>query len=134
MRWSYKTVHYDLVKEGLLGNSFLDEAEVEKSLNEFGKAGWELVSIMETQDGVIAIFKQPFDDLNLSKGYLKKVSKIQEEDDEPEEDDMDEPILVDDEDLITEEDFIQEVFIEEKEEKKKIKKDKDDGLQSIRIE
>ncbi len=59
MRWSYKTEHFSLKKEGLLGSSFLDEAEIELSLNEFGKAGWELVSLMEVNDGVIAIFKQP---------------------------------------------------------------------------
>jgi len=59
MRWSYKTVHYDLQKEGLLGNAFLDESEVELSLNEYGKAGWELVSILETQEGLLAVFKQP---------------------------------------------------------------------------
>lgn len=132
MRWSYKTVHYDLVKEGLLGNSFLDEAEVEKSLNEYGKAGWELVSIMETQDGVIAIFKQPFDDLALSKNYLKKVSKVQADEDEKTE--QEEPILVDDEDLIIEDDVVEEPFVEKTIIKKKIKKDSDDGLKSIRIE
>jgi hypothetical protein len=59
MRWSYKTVHYELKKEGLLGNAFLDESEIELSLNEYGKAGWELVSILETQEGLIAVFKQP---------------------------------------------------------------------------
>ena len=59
MRWSYKTVNYELKKEGLLGNAFLDESEVELSLNEYGKAGWELVSILETQEGLIAVFKQP---------------------------------------------------------------------------
>lgn len=59
MRWSYKTVHYELKKEGLLGNSFLDESEVEQSLNEYGKAGWELISMLETLDGLIAVFKQP---------------------------------------------------------------------------
>lgn len=63
MRWSYKTVHYELKKEGLLGSSFLDESEVETSLNEYGKSGWELVSMLETMDGLIAVFKQP---LNLS--------------------------------------------------------------------
>ncbi len=61
MRWCYKTVHYDLKKEGFLGSSFLDEAEVEQSLNEYGQAGWELISVTETQDGLIAIFKQPLD-------------------------------------------------------------------------
>ncbi len=60
MRWSYKTEHFSLKKEGLLGSAFLDEAEIELSLNEFGKAGWELVSFMEVNDGVIAVFKQPF--------------------------------------------------------------------------
>ncbi|MFH0783380.1 MAG: DUF4177 domain-containing protein [Pseudomonadota bacterium] len=59
MRWSYKTVHYELKKEGLLGSAFLDESEMELSLNEYGKAGWELVSILETQEGFIAVFKQP---------------------------------------------------------------------------
>lgn len=59
MRWSYKTVHYEMKKEGLLGGAFLDESEVELSLNEYGKAGWELVSMLETLDGLIAVFKQP---------------------------------------------------------------------------
>ncbi len=59
MRWSYKTVLYELKKEGLLGSTFLDESEMEFSLNEYGKAGWELVSVLETLDGVVAVFKQP---------------------------------------------------------------------------
>jgi hypothetical protein len=61
MRWSYKTVHYDMKKEGILGSAFLDEPEIELSLNQYGKAGWELVSLLETMDGLIAVFKQPFD-------------------------------------------------------------------------
>ena len=59
MRWSYKTVHYELKKEGLLGSTFLDESEIELSFNEYGRAGWELMSILETMDGIIAVFKQP---------------------------------------------------------------------------
>ncbi len=59
MRWSYKTVLYELKKEGLLGSAFLDESEIELSLNEFGAAGWELVSMLETRDGIIAVLKQP---------------------------------------------------------------------------
>ena len=59
MRWSYKTVHFSLKKEGLLGSAFLDEDEIELSLNEYGHAGWELVSMMEVNDGLIAVFKQP---------------------------------------------------------------------------
>ncbi len=60
MQWSYKTVHFSLKKEGLLGSAFLDENEVEISLNEYGRLGWELVSCQEVNDGLIAIFKQPF--------------------------------------------------------------------------
>jgi hypothetical protein len=60
MRWSYKTVHFSLKKDGLLGSSFLDEDEIEITLNEYGKSGWELVSLMEVTDGIIAVFKQPF--------------------------------------------------------------------------
>jgi hypothetical protein len=59
MRWIYKTVHYELKKEGFLGSAFLDESEIEISLNEYGKAGWELVSLLETMDGLTAVFKQP---------------------------------------------------------------------------
>lgn len=67
MRWCYKTVHFDLKKEGFLGNAFLDEAEVEQSLNEYGQSGWELVSIVETQDGLIAFFKQPLEPVTKTK-------------------------------------------------------------------
>ena len=74
MRWSYKTVHYDLRKEGLLGNAFLDESEVEQSLNEYGKAGWELVSILETQEGLLAVFKQ-----SIAIGRMTEVAEEAEE-------------------------------------------------------
>lgn len=59
MRWGYKMVKYPWKKEGLLGSAFLDEVEIEISLNEYGKAGWELVNILETVNGLSAIFKQP---------------------------------------------------------------------------
>ena len=58
MRWSYKTVHFEFKKEGLLGGAFLDEAEIEEQLNDYGRSGWELISVIEVQDGVIAFFKQ----------------------------------------------------------------------------
>ena len=61
MKWSYKTVHFELKREGLLGGSFLDEAEIEEQLNDFGRSGWELISVIEVQDGIIAFFKQPLD-------------------------------------------------------------------------
>lgn len=58
MKWSYKTVHFELKKEGLLGGAFLDEAEIEEQLNDYGRSGWELISVLEVQDGIIAFFKQ----------------------------------------------------------------------------
>ncbi len=70
MRWGYKTIQYGLKKEGLLGSSFLDEAEMEQSLNEFGQAGWELISLFALQDGLMAVFKQPL--------AIKAASSIQE--------------------------------------------------------
>ena len=77
MRWNYKTEHFSLKKEGLLGSAFLDEAEIELSLNEFGKAGWELVSLMEVNDGVIAVFKQPFSN-ELSHQVVQKDDRVKE--------------------------------------------------------
>jgi len=74
MRWSYKTEHFSLKKEGLLGSAFLDEAEIEISLNEFGKAGWELVSFMEVNDGMIAVFKQP-----INKVFSRSVEQCKPE-------------------------------------------------------
>ncbi len=59
MSWSYKTVRFDLKKEGILSSAFLDESEIEESLNEFGQAGWELVSFVEVQEGLLAVFKMP---------------------------------------------------------------------------
>jgi len=82
MRWSYKTVHYELKKEGLLGSSFLDESEMEISLNEYGKSGWELVSMLETMDGLIAVFKQP-----LSLGTESFYPPIEKESEDLEEED-----------------------------------------------
>ena len=61
MKWSYKTVHFELKKEGLLGGSFLDETELEERLNDYGRSGWELISVIEVQNGVIAFFKQPIE-------------------------------------------------------------------------
>lgn len=61
MKWSYKTVHFELKKEGLLGGAFLDETEIEEQLNDFGRSGWDLVSVIEVHDGIIAFFKQPLD-------------------------------------------------------------------------
>lgn len=83
MKWSYKTVHFELKKEGLLGSGFLDESEIEQELNEFGQRGWELVSVLEVQDGIIVFFRQPlhFEDSS-STAQLRTVEKDRQEEDQ----------------------------------------------------
>ena len=118
MRWCYKTVHYELKKEGFLGSSFLDEAEVEQSLNEYGQSGWELVSVTETQDGIIAIFKQPLDPVAEPITLGRAIRE-----DDPFDDDLEE--------IITEDDIIEN---EEDPEDEKPNTSRNNGLRSIRIE
>lgn len=72
MRWGYKTIHFELKKDGLLGGAFLDESEMELVLNDYGSSGWELVSILETRDGVVAVFKQPLDESISSVGIARE--------------------------------------------------------------
>jgi hypothetical protein len=79
MKWSYKTVHFELKKEGILGSGFLDESEIEQELNEYGLAGWDLVSVLEVHDGMIAFFKQPF-----GSGLSTKVIDTEDSDQESE--------------------------------------------------
>ncbi|HIQ38260.1 MAG TPA: DUF4177 domain-containing protein [Desulfocapsa sulfexigens] len=129
MRWSYKTVHFSLKKDGLLGSSFLDEDEIEITLNEYGRSGWELVSFMEVTDGVIAVFKQPFGYglPNLDEESKEKELPVREEI-------MEKPAAMD----ITEEKtgFIspeQEELVEEESEKNNDKND-DRDVGSIRID
>jgi len=80
MRWSYKTVHFELKKEGLLGAGFLDETEIEQELNDFGRSGWELISVLEVQDGIIAFFKQS---LEPPSSYHQRSEEVQEKRSEP---------------------------------------------------
>ncbi|MDR3088998.1 MAG: DUF4177 domain-containing protein [Desulfobulbaceae bacterium] len=62
IRWRYKTLHIDLKKDGLLGGSFLDEPELEQILCRYGQDGWELVTMLDVQDGLVALCKQPLDE------------------------------------------------------------------------
>jgi len=83
MKWSYKTVHFELKKEGLLGSGFLDESEIEQELNEFGQRGWELVSVLEVQDGIIVFFRQPLHlEDSSSAAQLRTVEKDRQEEDQ----------------------------------------------------
>lgn len=116
IRWCYKTVFYELKKEGILGGIFLDEAEVEESLNEYGKAGWELVSVMEIHGGLIAIFKQP---ITITPSFIEEPQK-----------EIITPREQEETDTFIEEATEQESKIEELQDTR----ENDDGIGKIRIE
>ena len=60
-QYEYKLMKYD--GKGLFGGKF-DLTEVDAEFNKMGKEGWELVSLMDTQEGygktkwIIATFKR----------------------------------------------------------------------------
>jgi hypothetical protein len=57
MLWKYRTILFEFTKDGLLGDHYVDDEEMEKSLNEMGALGWELVNVTLLQDGLLAILK-----------------------------------------------------------------------------
>ena len=87
VRWAYKTIHFELKKESLLGSGFLDESEMEQVLNTYGGSGWELVSLLDTRDGAIGVLKQPLDSgmasLNAAVEEREEVAEVEEEPEEP---------------------------------------------------
>lgn len=85
MRWSYKTIHFELKKDSLLGSAFIDDSEMEEVLNEYGQAGWELVSLLETRDGVMGVFKQLLSGVRYSNAEVVSRELETEEDIPPEE-------------------------------------------------
>lgn len=58
MQWRYRTILFEFAKDGLLGDKYIDDEEVEKTLNELGTRSWELVSVSLLQDGLLAILKR----------------------------------------------------------------------------
>ena len=60
MAWQYRTILFEFTKDGLLGDKYVDDEEVEKTLNELGVQGWELVNVVLLQDGLLAFLKMGF--------------------------------------------------------------------------
>lgn len=56
--WQYQTMIFEFQKDGLLGDKYIDDEEVENLLNEQGREGWELVNVTPVQDGLMAFFKK----------------------------------------------------------------------------
>ena len=59
MLWQYRTMLFEFTKDGLLGDKYVDDEEMEKTLNQMGGQGWELVSVTLLQDGVLTFLKKP---------------------------------------------------------------------------
>lgn len=58
MNWQYRTILFEYVKDGILGDKYIDDEEVEKILNEQGEQGWELVGVTSVQEGLLSFFKR----------------------------------------------------------------------------
>ena len=58
MQWQYRTLLFEFQKDGLLGDKYIDDEEVEELLNEQGARGWELVNVALIQEGLLAFFKR----------------------------------------------------------------------------
>ena len=59
MLWQYRTILFEFKKDGLLGDKYVDDEEMENTLNQLGGQAWELVSVTLLQDGVLAFLKRP---------------------------------------------------------------------------
>lgn len=58
MQWQYRTILFEFHKDGLLGDRYIDDEEVEKILNEQGALGWELVNVTPIREGLLAFCKR----------------------------------------------------------------------------
>lgn len=59
MLWQYRTIIFEFAKDGLLGEKYINDEEMENTLNEQGLMGWEVVSVVMVQEGVLAVLKRP---------------------------------------------------------------------------
>jgi len=58
MCWQYRTILFEFQKDGLLGDKYIDDEAMEKTLNEQGEMGWELVGVTSVQEGILSFFKR----------------------------------------------------------------------------
>jgi len=59
VNWQYRSILFEFQKDGILGDRYIDNDEMEKVLNEQGGKGWELVSVTPVQEGLVAFVKRP---------------------------------------------------------------------------
>ena len=58
MLWQYRTLVIEFRKDGLLGEKYIDEQEVEAVLNEEGLHGWELATATMVSEGLMLFCKR----------------------------------------------------------------------------
>ncbi|MDW7773697.1 MAG: DUF4177 domain-containing protein [Desulfobulbaceae bacterium] len=58
MYWQYLTMLFEFRKDGLLGDKYIDDEEIEHILNDHGKRGWELVNVTPVREGLLAFLKK----------------------------------------------------------------------------
>lgn len=66
LTWQYKTILFEFRKDGLLGDKYIDDDEMEDVLNEQGRNSWELVSVSPVQEGLLSFFKREIQELHKS--------------------------------------------------------------------
>jgi hypothetical protein len=49
---------FEFQKDGLLGDRYIDDEEIENILNDQGRLGWELVNVAPVQEGLLAFLKK----------------------------------------------------------------------------
>ncbi len=59
MKWQYRTIVFEFAKDGLLGDRYINDEEMEATLNEQGEKGWNLVNVVMIQEGILAVLKRP---------------------------------------------------------------------------
>ena len=98
MLWKYRTILFELTKDGLLGDRYVDDEEMEKTLNEMGALGWELVNVNLLQDGLLAILKRPVGADTVAVGPAVRAAAVAEPVDEamaePDEEVEEAPLMV----------------------------------------
>ena len=98
MLWKYRTILFEFTKDGLLGDRYVDDEEMERSLNELGALGWELVNVTLLQDGLLAILKRPVGADTVAVGPAVRAAAVAEPVDEamaePDEEVEEAPLMV----------------------------------------
>ena len=98
MLWQYRTVLFEFTKDGILGDRYVDDEEMEKTLNQLGRQSWELVNVSLLQDGLLAILKRPVGADTVAVGPAVRAAAVAEPVDEamaePDEEVEEAPLMV----------------------------------------